>query len=77
QQIKDFEHQLEELHNTTRRLQATSSKLEIDFEASMLESDLPSITFRNDIGGQTVHNGFDELEFDRYTDFHQNTRELS
>lgn len=79
QQLKDFEHQVEELHNATRRLQATSSKLEIDFEASMLSSDFPSIPMRRDDSGRmepALGGDFDDLEFDRYTEFHQSTREL-
>lgn len=82
QRIWEFERQIEELHNTTKRLQAITAKIETDFEASMLGTQ-PSVSF----GGAhyaTDHmmqaNGgeqFDSLELDRYTDFHQSARELS
>ena len=80
QRIKDLERQIEELHNTTRRLQTTSTKLEVDFEASMLNSDRPSMfgaPALGDRGFGGAANGFDELEFDKYTDFHQSTREIA
>ena len=83
QRMWEFEQQIEELHSTTRRLQATSAKIETDFEASMLGTQ-PMLSF----GGMysaadrdtTVTNGrdqFDSLELDRYTDFHQSARELT
>lgn len=83
QRMWEFEQQIEELHSTTRRMQATSAKIETDFEASMLGTQ-PMLSF----GGtqQTVEyetasiNGgeqFDSLELDRYTDFHQSARELT
>ncbi len=74
QRLTDFERQIDELHNATRRLQSTSSKLEIDFEASMLGSDHPSLMSGAMLNRQT---GFDELEFDQYTEFHESTRELA
>lgn len=80
QRLKDLERQIEDLHNTTRRLQTTSTKLEVDFEASMLDSDRTPI-FGTNVYGQIPsfprQNGFDDLEFDKYTDFHQSTRELA
>ena len=79
QQLKDLERQVEELGNTTRRLQATSSKLEIDFETSMLSSDFPPASIgrdRSSFLNPTLSSDFDDLEFDRYTAFHQTTREL-
>ncbi|MGB7207313.1 MAG: response regulator [Pyrinomonadaceae bacterium] len=82
QRIWEFERQIEELHNTTRRLQTISAKIETDFEASMLGTQ-PAVSF----GGaqySTNHEmqaddreDFDSLELDRYTDFHQSARELS
>ena len=79
QRLRDLERQIEELHNTTRRLQSTSTKLEVDFEASMLSSDRSSI-FGAVISGNlnaSSQQEFDELEFDNYTDFHQSTREIA
>ncbi|HEX6280219.1 MAG TPA: Hpt domain-containing protein, partial [Pyrinomonadaceae bacterium] len=38
QNLKSLERQIDDLHNATRRLQTTSTKLEIDFEASMMGS---------------------------------------
>lgn len=80
QRIRDLERQIEDLHNTTRRLQSTSSKLEVDFEASMLSTDrstVPNTPFRQGNRPSDLPAGFDELEFDQYTEFHQTTRELA
>jgi chemosensory pili system protein ChpA (sensor histidine kinase/response regulator) len=80
QRFKDLDRQIDELHNTTRRLQATSSKLEIDFEASMLGSDRTSIfgSMTNQPSPLSSRQyGFDDLEMDQYTEFHQSTRELA
>ena len=80
QRLRELEHQIEELHNTTRRLQTTSTKLEVDFEASMLTSERPFLSgssILGDYGLTGSKGGFDELEFDKYTEFHQSTRELT
>jgi chemosensory pili system protein ChpA (sensor histidine kinase/response regulator) len=76
QNLKSLERQIDDLHNTTRRLQTTSSKLEIDFEASMMGSG-SSLMQRGGLGTPVGQGSFDELEFDKYTDFHQSTRELA
>lgn len=81
QRLSEFEQQIEELHNSTRRLQATNSKLEIDFEAAMLGTG-SSLGFNHGNAQKQTDlyskvDEFDALEFDRYTDFHQTTRELS
>ncbi len=80
QRLSDLEQQIEELHNSTRRLQATNGKLEIEYEASML-SRTPARGFdaqRFGFGRKAEKaDEFDALELDRYTDFHQCTRELS
>ncbi len=80
-QLKELERQIGELHNSTRRLQSSSSNFETRFEAEMLE--LPHSGFRIQkqlINPPFLHQqssvDFDALEFDRYTEFHQNTREL-
>ncbi len=76
QNLKSLERQIDDLHNATRRLQTTSTKLEIDFEASMMGSG-SSLIQRGNLGIPTGQGSFDELEFDKYTDFHQSTRELA
>lgn len=79
QRLADFERQIEELHNTTKRLQRSGSKLETDFEANMLGGAPAGSAFRG-IAANRLNslsdNEFDMLEFDRYTDFHQTMREL-
>ncbi|MDI1241446.1 MAG: response regulator [bacterium] len=76
QNLKSLERQIDDLHNATRRLQTTSTKLEIDFEASMMGSG-SSFIQSGSVGNPIGHGSFDELEFDKYTDFHQSTRELA
>jgi chemosensory pili system protein ChpA (sensor histidine kinase/response regulator) len=81
QRLADFEREVAELQQTVRRLRSITSRLEIDFEASMLGSG------RSMLGAAwpKLHgmlpgfepDGFDSLELDRYTDFHQSTRELA
>ncbi|HEY0429661.1 MAG TPA: hybrid sensor histidine kinase/response regulator [Pyrinomonadaceae bacterium] len=81
QRLSEFEQQIRELSNSTNRLQQATGKLEIDFEANMLEAG----SQRSVVGNQRFENShsafrapqsFDALEFDRYTEFHQTTREL-
>lgn len=78
QRLSDLEQQIDELHNSTRRLQQTNGKLEIEYEAAML-SRTPSRGAGRFVFGASPDNAdeFDALEFDRYTDFHQCTRELA
>ena len=79
QRLAEFEVQVQELHNSTSRLQRSTSKLETDFEANMLglsPSRNPLFTAPSAITGANQEAEFDTLEFDRYTDFHQTTREL-
>ncbi len=83
QRMWEFEQQIEELHSTTRRLQATTAKIETDFEASMLGTQ-PMLSFggmyqASNHDQETTNGGehFDSLELDRYTDFHQTARELT
>jgi len=76
QNLKSLERQIDDLHNATRRLQSTSTKLEIDFEASMMGSG-SSLMQRGNLTNPVGQGSFDELEFDKYTDFHQSTRELA
>ncbi len=86
QRLFELERQIEELQLTTRRLQRSTGKLETDFEAGMMGS--PSYQsfgslapnkmnlFENNPSKLSDTLEFDTLEFDRYTDFHQTTREL-
>ncbi len=80
QRLTEFERQISELHHSTNRLLRSTNKLETDFEASMLQ--VPGSRFHapNQSNSSLIpHNSslnFDALEFDRYTDFHQTTREL-
>ncbi len=76
QNLKSLERQIDDLHNATRRLQSTSTKLEIDFEASMMGSG-SSVLQPGGLANPQPQSSFDELEFDKYTEFHQSTRELA
>lgn len=82
QRMSAIEVQLEALSKATRRLQTANAKIENDFEASMLGSYMPASfgrprSYREDGGFASEGEEFDALEFDRYTDFHQSSRELS
>lgn len=68
QRLAELERQAGELRHSTERLKKSTGKLETDFEASLLNG--------NGFGPQRQNQFFDSLEFDRYTEFHQTTREL-
>ncbi|HXG65732.1 MAG TPA: Hpt domain-containing protein [Blastocatellia bacterium] len=88
QSMADFARQLQELRSSTDRLKRVSSRLETEYEASTLGggvsspaasplafsvlSALPSSRLLT----ANTH-GFDDLEFDRYTEFHLLSRELT
>jgi len=79
--IAELDRQISELHNSTRRLQRSTSKLEIEFEADMLGGANLYQTSNNQAGqinrfAEGNSNDFDLLELDKYTEFHQTTREL-
>ncbi len=81
QRLSELEQQINELHNSTRRLQSSTNKLEIDFEADLLQVINPKSrvqTSKSNLSfiAQNSSLDFDALEFDRYTEFHQTTREL-
>ena len=81
QRLTELSSQVEELQNSTRRLSHSTGKLEVDFEADMLGSNrrfsqTPFGFSMNKTNGETDLPEFDSLEFDRYTEFHQTTREL-
>ena len=82
QRLGEFEQQIAELSNSTRRLQHSTNKLETDFEADMLgnakhfQTSFTAGQKKIEALPQTDTAEFDILEFDRYTEFHQTTREL-
>lgn len=80
QRLAELEQQIEDLHNSTRRLQRSGSKLETDFEANMLGGMPATAGLRSlapaRFAATRTDDEFDMLEFDRYTDFHQTMREL-
>ncbi len=79
QRLVEFNRQIEELHNSTSRLQQATGKLEVDFGANQFHipnSRFPVRNFSYDGDSRSVSD-FDSLEFDSYTEFHQTTRELS
>ncbi len=83
QKLVEFEQQIQELQHINHRLRNSSGTLEMDFGTNISGSraiTLPSFGF----GAKTLPapflkelDEFDELEFDRYTDFQQATRELA
>ncbi|MDH3530927.1 MAG: hybrid sensor histidine kinase/response regulator, partial [Acidobacteriota bacterium] len=85
QRLTELEQQIDELQLSTRRLQRSTGRLETDFDAGMPGSGpfykgapqtVPAI---NIFDGNVPTIGsleFDTLEFDRYTGFHETTREL-
>ena len=83
QRLGELDRQIEELHHSTRRLQRSTTKLETDFEADVLNAQSFERKMQNQRSVAEVltpiaanSHSFDTLEFDRYTDFHQTTREL-
>jgi chemosensory pili system protein ChpA (sensor histidine kinase/response regulator) len=78
QRLAEFERQIGELHLSTERLKRSTGKIETDFEANALS--LPAGKFQMPTPGFIAPTPasfeFDALEFDRYTEFHQTTREL-
>lgn len=83
QRLRELDQQIDELRNSTRRLQSASSKFEIDFESSFLSDrfgyrpDSPVPLRKLDGLVSAGIDEFDTLEFDQYTEFHQTTRELA
>ncbi|MBK8150159.1 MAG: hybrid sensor histidine kinase/response regulator [Acidobacteria bacterium] len=74
QRLGDLERQAGELRHSTERLKKSTGKLETDFEASMLGGN--GLGFSQTLNSARQPHQFDSLEFDRYTEFHQTTREL-
>ena len=83
ERISEIEEHLDSLSQTTRRFQGVNATIESRFESSLLAAAghpsafqhvhsaelLPGAVFRS--------TGFDPLELDHYTDFHEASRELS
>ncbi len=74
QRIGEFGRLLSEARPTAARLARVSNKLEVGYEASALAGGSSSPGSPAYSGGG---NGFDSLEFDRYTEFHILSRELA
>lgn len=82
QRLSELGRQVEELQNSTYRLQRSTGKLEVDFEADTMAGarlHQPSFSLTPNLTSAGADNSaeFDLLELDRYTDFHQTTRELA
>ncbi len=70
--------QVDELKLSTERLRRVTQKLETNYEARALGGNPLARSARGgEADGASSQYGFDELEFDRYTDFHLLTRELA
>jgi len=68
--------QIDELKLSTARLRRVTHKLESDYEVRALAGNLTARQGKNGAAGSGGQ-GFDDLEFDRYTEFHLLTRELT
>ncbi len=68
--------QVEEVKLSTARLRRVALKLETDYEVRALAGNLIAPAASADTASSPGH-GFDELEMDRYTDFHLVSRELT
>ena len=69
QRMTDMRQVLQELEPTTSRLKRVSTKIETGYEAITLAGTKAS--------AEATADGFDALEFDRYTEFHLLSRELA
>lgn len=86
QRLLEFNRQIEELNNSTDRLQQAAGKLEIDFGSNQFQVPNSRFQIPNSSANSSLipHSSafksssfeFDALEFDRYTEFNQTTREL-
>src|SRR5262249_15388052 len=68
--------QVDELKLATARLKRVTYKLESDYEVRALAGNMAMAGTTAGRSSSTGGHGFDELEFDRYTEFHLLTREL-
>ncbi len=83
QRLAEFDRQIAELHHSTLRLQRSTTKLETDSSSDILSIQTPKAGFQflersfSEPQFSTINSQlFDTLEFDRYNEFHQTTREL-
>ncbi len=90
QHFGGFIKQVDELGLTIGRLKRVAQKLESEYEVRALATTAPAMAYAGVGGGvgggggamgggrltATMTHGFDELEFDRYTEFHLLSREL-
>ena len=90
QRVVQLEQQVVELHHSTGRLRRASGQIESEYETTaLLRGPVYAATGTESarfIGGGNAlttpaptggGHGFDDLEFDRYTEFHRLTREMS
>jgi chemosensory pili system protein ChpA (sensor histidine kinase/response regulator) len=89
QRVAQLELQITELHHSTTRLRRASGQIESEYETTaLLRGPVYAATgtegrFRPSPSALTMPagtgggHGFDDLEFDRYTEFHRLTREMS
>ena len=84
QKMADFQRQLDELQPSTNRLRRIAYRMETEYEAGALGRTFPPAAPSRPSNGPPARfsavtyqtHGFDELEFDRYTEFHLMSREL-
>ncbi|MFL5243930.1 MAG: Hpt domain-containing protein [Gemmataceae bacterium] len=83
QRVAELVRQVSDLQPSTSRLKKVAYKLETGYEASALDSGPGIGSARSASGGvNRLHasyqaHGFDDLQFDRYTEFHLLSRELA
>ncbi len=80
--MKDFAREVEELRLSSDRLRRLTSTIETNYEVRALGGRVnllggtKSLNAANELGTENVED-FDELQFDRYTEFHLLSRELT
>ncbi|HTP31356.1 MAG TPA: Hpt domain-containing protein [Candidatus Acidoferrales bacterium] len=80
QRLAAHSREVDELSRSTGRLKRVTSRLDADFEVSALRGGFGQLAVRAVVGGQAREErrkDFDVLEFDRYTDFHLISRDLT
>ncbi|MEO5823269.1 MAG: Hpt domain-containing protein [Vicinamibacteraceae bacterium] len=89
QRVAQLELQITELHHSTSRLRRAAGQIESEYETTALLRGpvyaatgtdgrfMPTSSARTMPAGTGGGHGFDDLEFDRYTEFHRLTREMS
>ena len=77
QRAAEFGRMLGEARTAAGRLSRVATKLEVGYEARALAGSRGGGAFALVGGGGGSDEGFDDLEFDRYTEFHLMSRELA